>query len=270
MSLLARDWSSTQLAPAPTVDNGYPVAKNVEPKVAFADKWPAVDNPIKTTAFQRVECRKQLRLASVGIYEFELALRRVPSDAKFADKLIAQIITDWRAENLSQKAGFAGGVEWDYAESDRLAEIQLLEASSTVQKANDLRSKAGEAARLAEAAEKEWKKEHAELVRIPAQIEQLAQRLQGIAEERNYLTNVDALRREYRELYTQLLVGNFVGAEGIKARNRIIESLAKLWSLLQESSFRLEIVTDVEKSISAELKELREKQKQLTKKLGAR
>jgi hypothetical protein len=211
-------------------------------KVAFEDKYPRINNPLRFNDQQRADLMPRLGFTSLGTNEFYLAVSRTPADTAFSNvaNVVAAIIRHWRDEHPD--------------DSDAAAARKLLEGSSSLAAIDSKLAAARLAQDLAEKEGAELDRAYHEYRSVPAKHEQLSQRVASLEFERNRLTATD-----FDAKIRQLLELDYNPKPGVV----IHESIPSLLMQRDTLQLRLEVIADLVEQCKAALNDLVSSNKRL-------
>ncbi len=196
----------------------------------------------------------------MGENEFDLALSRLEADTRNIGRTLNEIVAAFRSETL-KGPNLRHEAEWKqaYKHSDELALRELLRSSSTLANLDAKQAAARAAQAEADEISVELNKTWLEWNAIPGQAEKLGARLARIAGERALLKGAD-----YDVAIKALYLHKIDPQAGVMMSGGLTEVLAEK----QLREIKLTILNELEVKLTGELKELRAKDKQLSKSLG--
>jgi hypothetical protein len=211
-------------------------------KVAFEDKYPRINNPLRFNDQQRADLMPRLGFTSLGTNEVYLAVSRTPADTAFSNvaNVVTAIIRHWRDEHPD--------------DSDAAAARKLLEGSSSLAAIDARLSAARLAQDVAEKEGAELDRAYHEYRSIPARYEQLAIKIASLETESNRLTVID-----FDAKIKQLLAFEYNPKPGVV----IHESIPSLLMLRDTRELRVGVIADLVSQCKEALEKIADDNKRL-------
>jgi hypothetical protein len=218
-------------------------------KLPFDKKHPRIERAISLNPTQLDDIKTRITVVSYTRNEFDFALSRTPADTDPVQvaRLVGAIIYDWQAEG--------------HNDSDAAAKRELLKGSSALSAVDAKLEAARQAHDLAQRERAELDRSYHQFRAIPAQAEQLTNKVASLGFERSRLTATD-----FDAKIRQLLDAEYNPRPGMIIHENIPSLLLQRDTL----ALRLQVIDELVVQCEAAMAQLTEDNTKLAEQLGIR